>query len=143
MTRNRKIEKYQNPPPKSSKTKGLVSFGRTTFIDKIIRNAESQTSVGFQTLTRKRPTVVPREAGSPSAPYAEIHSQIGGSEQSFQVITNLHSNPLQEGKSCNLKEGEGETSGTTKARPQLSKQGSPVITDLGSAAKPTRISTLR
>lgn len=38
-----------------------------------------------------------------------------------------------------MREGEGETSGISKARPQLSEQGFLVISDLGSVAKPTRI----
>ena len=50
MTRNKKIEKEQNPPPKPTKPKGSVNLGRTTFIDEIIRREESQALVGFQAI---------------------------------------------------------------------------------------------
>jgi len=46
---------------------------------------------------------------------------------------------LQEGKSCNLQEGKGETSGATKEKPQLSEQGSLEIPDLGSVVKPNGV----
>ena len=139
MTRNRKREKEKNPPPKPTKPKGSVNLGRMTFIEKILRKAESQASARFQAIPGKCFTVIPQVAGSPSVAHAEIQSQVGGLEQSFQATISLHSDPLQEGKSCNLREGEGETNGTAKTGPQLFERGSPVIPDLGSAAKPTRI----
>jgi len=117
----RKIEKEQNPPPKSIKPKGSVNIGRMTFINKIVRKEKSQESIGFRVVTGKSPTVIPQAAGSPSIAHREIQSQIGGSEQSLQATESLHSDPIQEGKSCNLREGEGETSGTAKAEPQLSE----------------------
>ena len=117
MTRNKKIEKDYNPPPKFAKPKGSVNLGRSTFIDKIIRKAESQALVGPQTIYGKSPTIIPRAIGLPSVSYAEIHIQIGESEQSFHVTKNLRSDPSQEGKSCNLREGEGETNGAAKADP--------------------------
>lgn len=80
MTRNKKIKKYQNPPPKSTKPKGSVNLGRSTFIDEIIRKAQSQASIGPLTISIKSPTIIPHKAGSQSATYAEIHSQIGGSK---------------------------------------------------------------
>lgn len=129
----------QNPPPKSIKPKGSLNFPRTTFIDKIIRRVESQASVGFQAILGKSSTAIPQAIGSPSAAHAEIQSQVGGLEQSFQATISLHSNPIQEGKSCNLREGKGETSGAAKAEPQLSEQGSPKILDLRSAVKPTQV----
>lgn len=139
MTRNRKIEKELNPPPKSTKPKGSVNLGRETFIDKIVRKVESQASVEFWIVPRKSPSTIHRAAASPSTAYAEIQSQIGGYEKSLQVTTNLHSDPLQERKLCNLREGEGETNGTAKAGPQLFEQGCPMILDLGNATKPTQI----
>lgn len=90
-------------------------------------------------MTGKSPIVIPQEVGSPYIAYTNIQSIIRGFEQSLQAITSLYSDPFQEGKSCNLREGEGETSGTAKAEPQLYKQGSPVIPDLGSAAKPSLV----
>ena len=116
MSRNKKIEKDQNPPPKSIKPKGLMKLMRSTFIDEIIRKEESQALVGPRTISRKIPTEIPQAADLPSTPYVEIHSQINGTKQSFQVTKNLHYNPSQEGKSCNLR-GEGETSETAKAEP--------------------------
>lgn len=93
-----------------------------TFIDKIVRQEESQALVRFQAIPGKSSTVIPEVAGSPFAAHAQIQSQLGGSEQSFQATISLHSNPLQEGKSCNLREGKGETSGAAKAEPQLFEQ---------------------
>ena len=92
-----------------------MNLWRTTFIDEIIRRAESQASVGFQAIPGKSSTAIPQATGSPSAAHAEIQSQVGGSEQSFQAAISLPSDPLQEGKLCKLREGEGETSGTAKA----------------------------
>jgi len=56
-----------------------VNLERTTFIYEIIRKAKSQASVGFQEIPRKSYTVIPQAAGSSSAAYAEIQSQVGGS----------------------------------------------------------------
>jgi len=53
MSRNKKIEKDQNPPPKSIKPKGLMKLMRSTFIDEIIRKEESQALVGPRTISRK------------------------------------------------------------------------------------------
>jgi len=50
-----------------------------TFIDEIVRRAESQVSVGFQAIPRKSSTIIPQAAVSPSRAYAEIQSQVGGS----------------------------------------------------------------
>ena len=94
-----------------------MNLGRTTFIDKIVKRVESQASVGFQAIPGKISTIIPQEVGSPSAAYAKIQSQVGGSEQSLQAIISLHLDPLQEGKYCNLREGKGETSGAAKAEP--------------------------
>lgn len=116
-----------------------MNLGRSKFIDEIIRKPESQASVGPHTIPRKSPTVIPPIAGSPSATYAKIHSQTGGSEQSFQVTENLHFYPSQEGKSWSLREWEGETSGAAKVEPQLSELGSPMIPNLSSVVKPPRI----
>lgn len=119
MTRNRKIEKEHNPPPKPTKPKGSVNLGRMTFIYKIVRRAESQASIGFQAIPVKSFIAIPQAVGSPFAAYIEIQSQVGGSKQSLQATIILHYDPLQEGKSCNLREGKGETSGAAKAKPQL------------------------
>jgi len=76
-----------------------------TFIDEIIRKAESQASLGFQAVSGKISIVIPQAAGSPSAAYSHIQSQVGGSEESVQATISLHCDPLQEVKSCNLREG--------------------------------------
>lgn len=80
MTRNKKIEKEKNPPPKPRKPKVLVNLGRMTFIDEIIIKAESEASVGFQAIPRKFSIVISQVAGSPSVAYVEIQSQVGGLE---------------------------------------------------------------
>lgn len=80
MTGNKKIEKDQNPPPKSTKPKGSVNLGRSTFIDEIVRKAESQASIGLEIVSRKIPTVIPQATVSSSVAHVEIHSQIGESE---------------------------------------------------------------
>jgi hypothetical protein len=54
MTRKRDLEKPK-PPPKITKTQGSVILGRSTFIEKIIKKGESQSSVG----PRKGPTRIP------------------------------------------------------------------------------------
>jgi len=46
MTKQRKSEKNPKPLPKPNKAKGLVTLARLTFIDDIIKKAESQPSVG-------------------------------------------------------------------------------------------------
>ena len=68
-------------------------------------------------MPRKISTAIPQAAVSPSATHAEIQSQVGGSEQIFQATISLHSDPLQKGKSYNLREGKAETSGLAKAEP--------------------------
>jgi hypothetical protein len=45
MTKKKEPEKPK-PPPKTTKPQGPVPLGRSTFIDNIIRKAESQASVG-------------------------------------------------------------------------------------------------
>lgn len=88
----------------------------------------------------KSPTAIPQLASPPSEAHAKIQSQVGGLEQSFQATISLSSNPLQEGKSRNLREGKGETSMDVEAELQLLEQRSPEILDLGSAVKPARVS---
>jgi len=96
MTRNRKIEKEKNPPPKSVKPKGSVNFGRMEFINEIVRKTESQVSLGFQAVLGKSYTIICQVIGSPSVAYTEIQSQVGELEQSLQPTISLHSDPLQE-----------------------------------------------
>lgn len=79
-----------------------MNLGRTTFIDEIVRKSESQALVRFRALIGKGPTIIPQGAGSPSASYVDIQSQIGGSEQSLQATTSLHYDLLREGKLCNI-----------------------------------------
>jgi len=45
MTKKKGAEKDLIPPPRSEKYKGSVPLGQSTFIDKIIRQAESQSSI--------------------------------------------------------------------------------------------------
>jgi len=116
-----------------------VNLGRTTFIDEIVRRLESKASVGFQAIPGKSSTVIPQVVGPSFAAYTKVQSQVGGLEKSLQATISLHSDPIQEGKSCKLRKGKGETSEATKVEPQLSEEGSPEIPDLGSAIKLPRV----
>ena len=51
----RKSKKYKIPP-KIEKPKGLVTLGRTTFIDEILKKTESQPSVGPRKVISRQPT---------------------------------------------------------------------------------------
>jgi hypothetical protein len=64
-------------------------------------------------------------AVSPTATHAEIHSKTEGNEKIFQSTDLPPLNPLEEGISCNLEEGEGETNGIAKIDPPLDPE-SPV-----------------
>jgi hypothetical protein len=83
-------------------------------------------------------------AASPTAAHAEIHRKTEGTELSFQITDILPLNPLGEGNSCNLEEGEGETSGITKTDPPpnpespAKEEGIPEIPDRGSAIRSPR-----
>jgi hypothetical protein len=115
--------------------------GRSTFIDEIIRKDESQALVGPQ----KGSTRIPQEKNSPTASHVEVHSRTEGIEQSFQNTDIPPLIPLEEGNSCNLEEGEGETSGVAKENPSpppdsrspviLIGEGTPEILDRGSVIK--------
>jgi len=59
MTRNKKIEKEHNPPPKPTKHKGSLNLGRMTFIDEIIRKEKSHASAGFKAIPGKLSIVIP------------------------------------------------------------------------------------
>ena len=83
MNRKKNIELDQNPPLKSTKPKGSVVLGKTTYIDEIINKVESQASVGPKTIPTQIPTIAPQAAASPSAAHTEIQSETKGSEQSL------------------------------------------------------------
>ena len=93
------------------KPKGPVILGRTTCIEEIVKRVESQASVGPKIFPTQSPTTLPQAAASPSVAHAEIHSETEGSEQSLQTTEHIGPDPSREGGSCNLQEGEGETSG--------------------------------
>jgi hypothetical protein len=113
---------------------------RSNFIDDIIRKAESQASVGH----RKGSTRIPQVAVSPTVAHTEIHRKTEGVEQIFQSTDLPPLNPLEEGNSCNMQEGEGETSGIAKTDPPpnpespMKEEGIPKIPDRGSAIKSPR-----
>ena len=133
-----------NPPSKSTKPKGLVTLGRTTFIEKIIRKAKYQASVGPKIIYENSPTIIPRAAGLPSAAYDEIHSRTKESEQSFQITKHINLDPSQEGKSCNLQEGEGETSGVVETNLKNPKPRSPkILVEEETPDIPDHVSTVR
>jgi hypothetical protein len=112
---------------------------RSTFIDEIIRKDESQALVG----PRKGSTRIPQATNSPTATHVEVHSGTEGAEQSFQNTHTPPLNPLDKGNSCNLEEGEGETSGIVEANPSpepgslviLIGEGTPEIPDIGNTIK--------
>ena len=93
------------------KTKGTLILGRTTYIDEIIKKFESQASLAPRTTSIQSPNTLPQAVASPSAAHAEIHSETEGSEQSLQTTEHINTDSSREGGSCNLQEGEGETSG--------------------------------
>jgi hypothetical protein len=85
-------------------------------------------------------------AVSPTAAHTEIHNKNEGIEQRFHSIDIPPLNPLEEGNSCNLEEGEGEgeASGIAKIDPPpdpespMKEEGIPEIVDRGSAIKSPR-----
>ena len=56
MTKQKKPEKNPKPLPKSDKAKGSVTLGRSTFIDEILKKAESQPSVEPRKVASRQPT---------------------------------------------------------------------------------------
>lgn len=88
MIKKKRPENNAIPHPKPEKSKGPVTLGRSTFIDDILRKAESQPLVGPRTVASRQSTVSIRATGSPSVAYAEVHSKTEGTEQSFQDIEN-------------------------------------------------------
>ena len=75
MTKQKEPGKNTKPLPKPENPKGPVTLGRTTFIDKIYKKAESQPSVGPRKIISKQPTSSLQATGSPSIAFAEMHSQ--------------------------------------------------------------------
>ena len=67
--------KQNEIPPRPEKPKGLVTLGRTTFIDNIIKKFESQPSVGPRKIASRQPTSSLQAIESPSVAFAEVHSQ--------------------------------------------------------------------
>ena len=84
MTKQKKPKKNPKPLPKPDKAEGPVTLGRSTFIDDIIKKAESQPSVGSRKVASRQPTNSLRATKSPSVAFAEVHSQT--EEQYFQEI---------------------------------------------------------
>ena len=113
---------------------------RSTFIDDIIRKVESQASVG----PRRGSTQIHQETVSPTTTHVEVHRRTEGTRQSFQNTDLPPLSPLDEGNSCNLEEGEGETNGVVEANPPppeprshviMIGEGTPEIRDIGNAIK--------
>jgi len=82
MTKQKKLEKNAKPLPKPDKAKGLVTLGRSTFIDEILKKLESQPSVGPRKVASRQPTSSLQATRSPSVAFAEVYTQI--EEQDFQ-----------------------------------------------------------
>ena len=107
MTKQKNPEKNPKPLPKSDKAKRPLTLGWSTFIDEILKKAESQPSVGPRKVTSRQLTSSLQATGSPSIAFAEVHIQT--EEQDFQEIENYSLKSLQEGNLSNLYEGRGET----------------------------------
>jgi len=84
-----------------------VTLGRLTFIDEIVKKAESQPSVGPRKVTSRQPTSSLQATRSPFVAFAKVHSQT--EKQDFQEIENYSPKSLQEGNLNNLCEGRGKT----------------------------------
>ena len=111
--------KQNKIPPKTEKPKGPVTLGRTTFIDEILKKTKSQPSVGPRKFISRQPTSSLPTTESPSVAFAKVHSQTEGIEQDSQEIENSCLIYQQEGKSSNLREGEGETGETEEPKSPL------------------------
>jgi len=107
MSKKKEPEKKKKTLPKTTKSQGPVPPRRSTFTDEIIWKYESQALTGLQ----KGSTWVPKATNSPIATYTEVHSGTEGTEHSFQNIHTPLFSPLGEENCCNLREGEGDTSG--------------------------------
>ena len=75
MTKQKKPEKNPKPLPKSDKAKWLVTLGRSTFIDDIMKKAESQPLVDPRKVAFRQPSSSLQATESPSIAFAEVHSQ--------------------------------------------------------------------
>ena len=104
MTKKKKPENSIKLPSKPEKAKGLVTLGRTAFIDEIYKKTKSQPSVGPRKIISKQPTSSLPATGSPSVAFAGVHSQT--EEQDFQEIENSTPELLQEENFNNFCEGE-------------------------------------
>ena len=114
MSKQKKPEKNPKPLPNPDKVKGSVTLGQSTFIDEILKKAESHPSLGPRKVTSRQPTSSLQATGSPFVAFAEVHSQT--EEQDFQEIENSSPKSLQEGNLSNLCEGRGETGETKEPR---------------------------
>ena len=133
MTKKKKPEKNPKPLTKPDKAKELVTLVRSTFIDKILKKAESQPSVGPRKVVSRQPTSSLQAIGSPSVAFVEVHSQT--KKQDFQEIENSSPKSLQEGNLSNLCEGRGEIGEYKEPRPPLGIIQPLSSPDKGSAAK--------
>ena len=66
-----------------------MTFGRTTFIDKILKKTESQSSIGPRKVISRQPASSLWATKSPSVAFAEVHSQTEETEQESQEIENF------------------------------------------------------
>ena len=118
-------------------------LGRTTYIDEIIRKSESQESIWPITISIQSPITLPQATTSPPISHAEIHGKKKGSKKNLQTVDHICTDPSREGGSCNLQEGEGETSGIIQIEAPEPKSPERVvetevlrIPEQGSAVKP-------
>lgn len=117
MTKKKNPENNLKPLLKLDKDKVLVTLGRLTFIDKILKKTESQPSVGPRKATSIPPTSSLQAIGSPSVAFAKVHSQT--EEKDFQEIENYSPKSLPGGNFSNLCKGRGETGETEEPRSTL------------------------
>ena len=80
MTKKKRTENNPIPLPKPDKAKGPVTLGRSTFIDNIIKEVESQPSVGPRKVASIQPTISLQTTGSPYIAYADVNNKTEGTE---------------------------------------------------------------
>jgi hypothetical protein len=100
MTKKKECER-QKTLPKTTKSQGPLPSRRSNFLEKMISKDESQALDGAQ----KFSTRILQETNSPTATHVEDHRGTKGTEQSFQNTHTPLFSPLDEGNSCNFKEG--------------------------------------
>lgn len=109
MTKKKKLENTPKPLHKHAKAKRPVTVGWSTFIDDIIKQAESQPPVGLIKVASRQRIGSLRATSSPSVTFVEVHSKTEETEQDFKEIDNSCPISFQGGNFSNLCKGGWET----------------------------------